>query len=108
MLAFKKGKTEMIIIMIAIGGLFLLGYLFLQILLPIIILGIKGIVTLVRKGHNSKEKKKMISTLKSQTSEEEREKLKDEIRREMLKEELKAEVLAENKAKTSRKSKGKK
>lgn len=87
----------MVLIILAIGGLFLIGYLILQILVPAIILGVKGATIIARKKSNAKEKARIIESIKSETPQEEREKLKDEIRREILKEELRAEVIAESK-----------
>ena len=95
----------MIFIFIVIAGMLYLGYLLITIAIPVIILAIKGIIALIRKGRASKEKKRIIESVEAQTSKSEREKLKDEIRREILKEELRAEILAESKTKTSRKSK---
>lgn len=94
----------MILITLAIGGLLLIGYLILQILVPAIMLGIKGATTIARKKRNAKEKAQIIESIESETSQEEREKLKDEIRREILREELRAEVIAESKTKSPQKS----
>lgn len=92
----------MILAVLLIAGIFYLGYLFFTVALPVIILAIKGIIALIRKGRASKEKKRIIESIEAQTSKSEREKLKDEIRREILKEELRAEILAESKTKSRR------
>ncbi len=104
-LAFQEYNLKMILVIILIGGLLYLGYLFFTVALPVIVLAIKGIIALIRKGHTAKEKKRIIESIEAQTPKSEREKLKDEIRREILKEELRAEILAESKTKTSKKSK---